>query len=73
MSGEELNYHIIGVVLEQQFSFKAGLNNFGKPGEKYSMKELTHIHDMITFTTLDPKNLTREDRSKEMSLILLLV
>ena len=38
MSAEEMDYHIIGVVLSQQLSLKASLKKFGKPGEKYSVK-----------------------------------
>ena len=59
-SGEEMDYQIVGVVLSQKFSLKAGLKKFGKPGEKASVKELTQLHDMATFIPLDPKKLTRE-------------
>ena len=38
ISGKELKYHIIGVVLSQQFSLKDGLKKFGKTGDKYSVK-----------------------------------
>ena len=55
MSGEEMDYHIIGVVLAQQLSLKSGLKNFGRSGEKFSVKELTQIDDMTTFIHLDPK------------------
>ena len=56
MSGEEMDYLIIGVLLYQQFNLKAGLKKFGKPGEKASVKELTQIYDMTTFITLDPRS-----------------
>ena len=59
-------YHIIGVVLAQQSSLKVGLNNFGKPGEKSSVKELTQIHDMITFIPFDSNNFTIEDIIKAL-------
>ena len=62
MSDEEMNYDIIGVVLSQKFSLMAFLKKFGNTGEKASVKELTQLHYMTTFITLDPKKLTREDR-----------
>ena len=37
-TAEEMDYHIIGVVLSQQLSLKASLKKFGKPGEKSSVK-----------------------------------
>ena len=52
ISGEELKYHIIGVVLSQQFILKAGLKKFGKLRDKSSVKEMTQLHDMTTFITL---------------------
>ena len=45
----------------------AVLKKFGNPGEKASVKELTLLHDMITFIPLDPKKLTIEDRRKALS------
>ena len=58
MSDEEMDYHIIGVVLSQQLSLEAGLKKFGKPLYKTSVKELTHLHDIKIFIPLDPKKLT---------------
>ena len=55
MSGEEVNYFIIGIVLSQKFSLMDVLKKFGDPGYKVSVKELTQLHDMTTFITLDPK------------------
>ena len=59
MSDEELIYHIIGLVLSQKFSLMDFIKNFGKPGDKAIVKELTQLHDMTTFTPLYPKKLTR--------------
>ena len=73
MSGEEVKYHIIGVLLAQQFSLKAVLKKFGKPGEKSSVEEQTQIHDMTIFRTLDPKKLTRKDRIKSLSSLMFLL
>ena len=67
MSGEEMNYHIIGVVLSQKFNLRYGLKKFGKSGEKANANELTKFHDMTTFIPLDPMFLTREDIIKTLS------
>ena len=73
ISGEEVKYHIIGIVLAQKFSLKAGLKNFVKLGDKSSVKELTQIHDMTTFIPLEPKNFTREYLVKALSSLTFLV
>ena len=73
MSGEEVNYRLIGVVLPQQFSLKADLKKYGNPGYKASVKDLTQIHDMTTFIPLDPKKLTIEDIIKALSSLMFLV
>ena len=67
ISGEEVKYHIIGVVLAQQFSLVSVLNKFGNLEEKASVKELTRLHDMTTFIPLYPKKLTREEIIKALS------
>ena len=59
-----MDYYIIGVLLAQNFSLKAGTKKFGNPGEKTSVKELTQIHDMINVIPLYPEKLTREDMIK---------
>ena len=61
LSAEEMDYHIIGVVLAQRFSLKAVLKKFGNPGEKASVKETTQLHDITTFIPQGPKKFTRED------------
>ena len=38
--------HVLGVVLIQQFSLKAGFNFFGKDGEDSVTKELNQHDDM---------------------------
>ena len=70
---EGVNYHIIGVVLAQQFRLKDVLNKFGNPGKTSSVKELNQLHDMTTFISFYPKKLTREDRINALSSIMLLV
>ena len=73
MSGEEVNYHIIGVVLSQKFILMAALKKFGKPGGGSSVKEMTQIHYMTTLVPLDPKKLTIEDIIKALSSLMFLL
>ena len=43
---DELPY--LGVLLAQM-SLKQGLKAFGKKTENCTLKEMTHLHDMVTF------------------------
>ena len=70
---EEVNYHIIGVLLSQKFSLMYFLRKFINPGEKASAKELTQLHDMKTFVPLDSKKLTIEERLKALLSLMFLV
>ena len=67
-----MKFNIIGVVVSKQFSLMDGLNNFGDPEEKYSVKELNQIHYITTFIPLDPNKLTIEDRIKALSSLMFL-
>ena len=58
MSDDEVNHHIIGVVMAQHFSLKAGLKKFGVPGEEATTKDLTQLHDIVTFIPMDPTKLS---------------
>ena len=73
VSNDEVNYHIIGVVMAQHFSLKADLKKFAAPGEKASMEEFTQLHDMVTFIPVDPAKLTRADRLKALSSLMFLI
>ena len=72
-SDDEVNHDIIGVVMAQHFSLKAGLEKLGVPGEKATTKELTQLHTMVTFIPMDPAKLTRADRLKALSSLVLLI
>jgi hypothetical protein len=73
MTDDEVNHHIIGVVMAQHFSLKAGLKKFGVPGEEATTKELTQLHDMVTFIPMDPTKLSRADRLKALSSLMFLI
>jgi len=67
MSDDEVNHHIIGVVMAQHVSLKAGLKKFGVPGGKATNKELSQLYDMVTCIPMDPAKLSRADRLKALS------
>ena len=48
MTQEEINSHILGVAMIQQFSLKADLKHFGKKGKEAVTSELTQMHDLYT-------------------------
>ena len=58
--------------LMTQYNLKPGLRKFGKQGETAAISELTQLHVMDTWTVMDPTKLTREDRTKALSLLLFL-
>ena len=53
-----------------QYNLKPGLGKFGEQGETAAIFELTQFHVMDTWTVMDPTKLTREDRTKALSLLL---
>ena len=63
---EDAILHVIGVIMVQQYSLKAGLKHFGKEGEKSVMKELKQHHDYKTYVPLDPKTVTAEQRKEAL-------
>ena len=58
--------------LMTQYNRKPGLRRFGARGETASISELTQLHVMDTWKVMDPMKLTREDRRKALSSLLLL-
>jgi len=63
----------IGAIMAQHFSLNAGLKKFGVPGEKATTKELTQLHDMVTFIPRDPAKLNRADMLKALSSLMFLI
>merc|ERR1712127_645302 len=45
ISKEDVNAHILGVIMAQQFSLHAGLKKFGDKAKEVVTNELTQIHD----------------------------
>ena len=57
---EEVNEHILGVILIHQYNLKKGLELFGEKGELATVKELKQIHDMGTYVPFEAGKLTPE-------------
>ena len=70
MTEEEINTHIIGVVLVEQYNMKKGLELFGDRGEKEVTKELQNIHDMNTYKPMDASMLSYQDRKDALDSVL---
>ncbi len=51
---EEVNCHVLGVIVAQQFSLKAGLKKFGNEGNVEVTKELKQLHDVVTYIPWTP-------------------
>ena len=58
MSEEEIEAHIIGVLLIENFNMKKGVDVFGDVAETTVMKELHMIHYMNTYKRMDASTLT---------------
>ena len=73
MSEEDKMLHVLGVVLIQQFSPKAGIKRFDKEGKAAAKKELTQHHEMQTYLHLYPKTLNTEQRDEDLASLMFLV
>ena len=68
-SEEELG---VMAYLLTQYNLKPGLRKFGTRGEKAALKEMTQLHIMDTWTPMDAGKLSREQRMRALSSLLLL-
>ena len=73
MTGEQVYEHVLGIVMMQQYSLKAGLNKFGKEGEQAVTKELTQIHELETYVPVDPDKISAENKALALESLLFLV
>ena len=62
MSEEQLDAHIVGVIMSQQYSLKKGIELFGERGDAAVEKELTQIHEMEAYEPLMASELTWQDK-----------
>ena len=73
MDYEDAMLYVLGVVMVQQFILNKGLKEFCDRSKEATMKELTQIHDMDTYRSLDASTLTIEQRKRALSDLLFLV
>ena len=73
ISEEQIAEHVLGVVMVQQFSLKAGMAKFGDCTKTAVTKELTQLHDMETYVPMDPKKMTRQQKVEALNSFMLLV
>ena len=52
--------HILGVAMAQVYSLKKGLKELDQEGKNAVQSELQQHHDMDTYFTTDPKELSRQ-------------
>jgi hypothetical protein len=55
-----------------QYNLKPGLWKFGKKEATAAVDKLTQLHIMDTWTAIDPRKLTQEDRMKALSSLMFL-
>jgi len=72
MDDQEIEEHITGLIMAHQYSFKKGMELYGDRAEKATIKELKQIHEMDTYTPMDAKKLSREEKNKALSAMLFL-
>ena len=62
MNEEEIDVHIMGVVLLHQYNMKKVIDLFGNRADEVVMKGLHQIHEMNTYEPMDTSKLTCEER-----------
>ena len=72
MEQGDIDEHIVGLIMAHQYTLKKGIELFGEKAEEATVKELKQIHDMDTYTPLDPKTLTKEEKNKALSALFFL-
>ena len=70
LTEEQLDDHIMGVILAQHFSLKKGIPLFGDKAEQATTEELQAIHDMGTYEPLDASKLTRDEKRDALESLL---
>ena len=70
ISKEEIEAHIVGVVMIEHFNINKGIHVFGERAETAVMKYLQKIHVMNTYEPMDAYMLTCQERKDALYLIL---
>ena len=72
LSEEDLDAHILAVIMVQQFSLRAGIKKFGSQATESVSKELQQIHDMSTYEPMDPDKMTANQKREAMQSLLMI-
>ena len=70
MCEQEVEEHLLGLIMAHQYSMKKSIKLFGEKGEEATLKELKQIHDMDTYTPITASDLTYEQKRKALSALL---
>ena len=65
MMEDQVDLHVLGVIFKQ-YSFKAGLKQSGKEGDRAINKKLQQHHGMTMFVSIDGTKLSRKDRTSAL-------
>ena len=72
MTAEEVQKHILGNGMVQQFSLNARLKCFGERGTAAVTKELKQLHDMEIYIPVDAKSLSKCQHAETLSSLIFL-
>ena len=67
MTQEEIDVHVVGLIMSNQYSLKKGYDLFGERVGAVTEKELQQIHDMATYTPIMHRGELSHDEKKKVS------
>ena len=70
MSDEEIEAHILGVIMVEHYSMKKGIDLFGDRAEIAVTKELKKVNDMNTYEPKHAQDLTNKERKEALASLL---
>ena len=73
VSEEDIEAHIMGIVLIENFNMKKGVDIFGDRSKTAVMKELQKIHDMNTYKPMDMYTLTFQERKDALDSLIFII
>ena len=66
LAEEQVDEHIMGIILALYLSLKKGIELFGDRSEEATTKELQAIHDMVTYKPQDASKLSKKETCDAM-------
>ena len=64
MKNWEVDVHIVGLIMTQKYSLKKGVELISERAEEATVKELSQIHSMDTYTPIHASDLCRTKQKK---------